>query len=323
MGIMANIRYGFGHAVQWTGEKIGWQGMNDTGEFLKATADPTYMPAVYRQAASSDPAERARQMQESNRFTKDVRETIAPNVETAQVTAKQTAVVAGAAAITVASGGATAPLLLEAPGLAGAVEMVEDMRLNEGEAPVRSLMRMYSPVQSDYGTLGNMALDFAGIRGDAHYANGGLPDNHPTRLAHMQGVQTDVQGPAVATTQETLIDTKATYMQRMVSGFKDSTGGGFTFGIGSLLGIAVGVAAIAAGALPIIGASLLVGGALFGQKLFDMANPQAAVSTPSAAPVSPSINNTQPVAAASDQPAVVVPPVVGPAMPAKEQQLGV
>lgn len=148
----------------------GRVGSKDYAEFLWAAGNPHYVEKSFSEPAGDTQEKRATQSAEANRYTKRAVNEIAPKVETSAVTLAQ-----GVATVTSA-------------GLLGAttVERVTDQLLMaQGEAPTRSLIKMYSPIgeKSDFGTAGNFVVDTVlGVRSDDHYkydTKGGLPDAHP------------------------------------------------------------------------------------------------------------------------------------------------
>ncbi|MDX2073225.1 MAG: hypothetical protein SFX19_02540 [Alphaproteobacteria bacterium] len=176
--------------------------------------------------------------------------------------------------LTKATGYAMIPDWLTNPLTAG---MNADLA-TKGEAPMRSAFS-YIP-----------ALKWA--VGDAHYVRGGTPDTHPeaTKFAARQAPANDAGDapPLLPYPRSTRSDNpaganNAPAPDAAPSDPKDTAPGGFHFGIGSLIGALLGVAAMFAN--PLAGAAILVAGLFAGQKIdAPKAQTQRAATAPTPPP---------------------------------------
>jgi len=310
MGWMAPFEWASGKLLTGAGY-VASPFSRDTAEFLWTAGNPSYTPPVYRQAAASTVEGRKEQAAESNRYTKRVTEEIAPAVETTVVTAIQ--------GLTAAEGvliGSKVPVIGKMwGGLAGieAGEQLVDAYLGEGEAPARSLTRVYSPIteKTDLGLVANIGVAMVGARGDSHYNNGGLPDAHPLSKYN------PANHPAPPPPEKSFLAS----IQDTAKGFLDvaTKTTGLSFGMWSMIAAAAGTALAVFGA-PVLGIGLLVGGGLFGQKLADMA--AAPATAPVTTPAAPITNHPRNEGAADPLPARPSPSTPIVAQPAKTPELG-
>jgi len=186
MGWMAPFEWASGKLLYGAGVVAGWTGSEDYSEFLKAAGtirdEKPYIEKAWRAMPSNLTEDQRREfIAEQGRYGKRVVDEIAPDVESSLVTAAQ-----GVAILTPAG-----PL-----GAVAVEQLTDQMLIANGDAPTRSLMKRYSPLQGDYGDAGNFAVDLIGVRGDKHYADGGKADDHPLRLAAQQGLAAQQQNIA-------------------------------------------------------------------------------------------------------------------------------
>jgi len=291
MGWMAPFEWASGKLLTGAGY-VASPFSRDTAEFLWTAGNPNYTPPVFLQAAAPTAEGRKEQAAESNRYTKRVTEEIAPAVETTVVTAIQ-----GLSAAEGMLVGSKIPVIGKVGGAVLGFEAGQDLvdaYLGEGEAPARSLVRIYSPVneKTKLGMVENFVVDAVGARGDSHYNNGGLPDAHPLSKYN------PANHPAPPPPEKSFFAS----IQDTAKGFLDvaSKSTGLSFGMWSMIAAAAGTALAVFGA-PVLGIGLLVGGGLFGQKLADMAT--APATAPSATPPAPVTNHPRKEGAADPLPA--------------------
>lgn len=165
-------------------------------DLFRAIIDPTYVPEQYRRplpppprvASTATPQQQQQAHDDYRRTLNEIRrqdneynegfQRVARNTETAMV---------GTAQVIAGTGG----FLVGGPG--GAILAAETVEAGvnigntfQGTAPVRSPIAMIGPT-GDFGPVGNTAMDAVELfgmrlRGDAHYQNGGGPNDHPVVL---------------------------------------------------------------------------------------------------------------------------------------------
>lgn len=256
--ITATAYSGAGTVASWTGNK-------DYAEYLWSAGNPEYTPEVYRKALSSDANIRAAQGAEANRFTNRVVTEIAPNVETKAVGTIQ------AIGSVVPGGGVLSAI--------GAERIADEILKANGEAPMRSPIKLLSPLKEgdDYGTIGNFVVDdVLGIRGDNHYQSGGLPDAHPLSNYNPANHPVTVQNPSLWDKAKAGISS----FFEMISGKT-----GLPFGLGSIIGALVGLVTMIATGPSLLGGALLVGGLFLGQTVANTIMPSGTTQPAPPAPV--------------------------------------